>query len=163
TLTENNLPGGEYINFNNTRALTYKTIDMNTNDITNVNVLVRASNGNVINFDNDIFPPLITGALTIESGAGKEININADNYLRLNANNISHNAGTGIHQFNDVGGLQVQFTNVAVDMFKTLDMKNNNINFKICDNLKCLKYSKYKNIKDNLFFCITECAYKHYY
>ena len=127
TLTENNLPGGEYINFNNTRALTYKTIDMNTNDITNANVIVRASNGNLINFDNDIAPPIITGALTIESGAGKEININADNVLKLNGNSIIHNSGTGPHQFNDSGGLQVQFTSANVEMFKTLDMKNNNI------------------------------------
>jgi len=128
TLTENNLPSGEYMNFNNTRALTYKTLDMNTNDITNANVIVRASNGNVINFDNDTFPPLITGALTIESGAGKEININADNVLRLNGNSIIHNSGTGPHQFNDTGGLQVQFTSANIEMFKALDMKNNNIN-----------------------------------
>ena len=128
TLTENNLPGGEYINFNNTRALTYKTLDMNTNDITNANVIVRASNGNVINFDNDVFPPLITSALTIESGAGKEININADNVLKLNGNSIIHNSGTGPHQFNDSGGLQAQFTSANIEMFKNLDMKNNNIN-----------------------------------
>jgi hypothetical protein len=128
TLTENNLPSGEYMNFNNTRALTYKTLDMNTNDITNANVIVRASNGNVINFDNDTFPPLIIGALTIESGAGKEINVNSDNVLRLNGNSIIHNSGTGPHQFNDTGGLQVQFTSANIEMFKALDMKNNNIN-----------------------------------
>jgi hypothetical protein len=102
-------------------------INMNNNDITNANVLVRASNGNVINFDNDIAPPLITGALTIESGAGKEININADNILKLNGNSIIHNSGTGPHQFNDSGGLQVQMTSANVEIFKNLDMKNNNI------------------------------------
>ena len=103
-------------------------INMNTNDITNANVIVRASDGNVINFDNDIFPPLVTGALTVESGAGKEININADNVLRLNGNSIIYNSGTGPHQFNDTGGLQAQFTSANIEMFKNLDMKNNNIN-----------------------------------
>jgi hypothetical protein len=103
-------------------------ININNNDITNANVIVRASNGNVINFDNDVFPPLITGALTIESGAGKEININADNLLKLNGNSIIHNSGTGPHQFNDSGGIQLQMTSANIEMFKALDMKNNNIN-----------------------------------
>jgi len=111
-----------------TDVLLSSPLDMTTNDITNANVIVRASNGNVINFDNDIAPPLITGALTIESGAGKEININADNVLKLNGNSIIHNSGTGPHQFNDTGGLQAQFTSANIEMFKALDMKNNNIN-----------------------------------
>ena len=39
TLTENNLPGGEYMNFNNVRTLSYKPLDMNSQSIDNVNVL----------------------------------------------------------------------------------------------------------------------------
>ena len=36
TLTENNLPGGEYMNFNNVRTLSYKPLDMNNGPINNV-------------------------------------------------------------------------------------------------------------------------------
>ena len=62
--------GTNYLTLDATEITSFKDINMNTNDITNANVLVRASNGNIIDFDAG-------GGLELQSGVGNNIEIKA--------------------------------------------------------------------------------------
>jgi hypothetical protein len=106
-----------------------KDIDMNTNDITNANQINRASNGNVINLDNDVIPPLITGALTIEAGAGKQLWMSAPSDVRLTSSGAGtlFDCGAGIHRFDDFSGTNMSISGVQITMNKQLSMDNNPI------------------------------------
>jgi len=121
--------GSQSLELNAGDVKSLKTLDMNTNDITNANVIVRASNGNVIDMDNDILPPFVTGALTIDAGAGKQARLSAGAILELQGNIIDHNSGTGNHQFSNVaGGNLINFTGTEIDVRKPINMNNGDIN-----------------------------------
>ena len=103
-----------------------KNIDMNTNDITNANVIVRASNGNVIELDNDINPPLVTGALTIDSGAGKELRVASGAGLSLNSTSgSSYDTGTGSHLFRNTPDGTILSLSSQINASKSLNMNGN--------------------------------------
>lgn len=104
-----------------------KDIDMNTNDITNANVIVRASNGNIIDMNNDIAPPLLTGALTIDAGAGKQARLTADSFLELAGNVIAYNSKGGSHQFTNTAEGTILTLGSEIGANKNLNMLLNNI------------------------------------
>ena len=103
------------------------SLDMKTNDIIDANVIVRASNGNVIDMDNDIAPPLITGALTIDAGAGKQARLSAGSVLELDGNVIDYNSKGGNHQFSNTAEGTILTLGSEIGANKNLNMLLNNI------------------------------------
>jgi hypothetical protein len=127
--TADGTPATEQLEINNAEISAFKPLNMNTNDITNANQINRASNGNVINLDNDVVPPLITGALTLEAGPGKQLWMSAPSDVRLTSSGAGtlFDCGAGIHRFDDFSGTNMSISGVQITMNKQLSMDNNPI------------------------------------
>ena len=111
----------------NTELKTFVPLNMNTQDIINANVIVRASNGNVIELDKYI-SSVVSGALTIESGTNKELLVSSGAGLGLNSTNgTSYNAGNGSHLFSNTPDGNILTLSSEIGANKNLNMNDNDI------------------------------------
>ncbi len=122
--------GTNYLTLDATEITSFKGINMNTNDITNANVIVRSSNGNLIDFDAG-------GGLELQSGVGNNIDIKAgSDTAQISGGNASIGETTTnmslLFQSN-AASIQQGLTNIASftptlnTSYQDLDMNNNGI------------------------------------
>jgi hypothetical protein len=121
-------------------------LDMNTNDILNANVLVRASNGNLIDFDAG------AGDLELQSGVGNNIEIKAGNdtaqisganavligtsiagvqgafsSIGETTTNMSQTFTSNLTSIQQLGNQIIRFEPTIITSSKNIDMNNNDI------------------------------------
>jgi len=109
TLTETNIPGDEYLNINNLRIQSFKTLDMNSKEIQNVPVISNSGAPLVL------FETTFNNAIILNRDPSNGIYLECINP----AQNINLSAGGGSNSF--------QVRPVDIQVNSLLDMNNNNI------------------------------------